>query len=150
MYCFCCKLFNTKCTSKLSTVGINNWKHLGDYLKMHESSANHIQACNKWFLAAENLKNACGIDKKLREQMFQKKKHWRSVIERLMSITIFLSKNNLPFRGSSDKLMTKNNGNFLGLVEVLGQYDSSLMEHIQRAQNNEIHNHYCGKDIQNE
>jgi hypothetical protein len=36
------------------------------------------------------------------------------------------------FRGTSDKLMTKNNGNFLGLIELLGQFDSVMMDHLRK------------------
>jgi hypothetical protein len=46
--------------------------------------------------------------------------------------------------------MTKNNENFLGLTELLGQFDSVMMDHLRKIINNAIHNHYCGKIIQNE
>lgn len=82
--------------------------------------------------------------------MIKEPNYWRAVLERLMSITLFLSKYNLGFRGTSDRLMSNNNGNFLGLVELLSQYDPIMMEQIKRVHNQEIHNHYCGKDIQNE
>lgn len=76
--------------------------------------------------------------------------HWKNVLERLMKITLFLSKHNLAFRGSSDKFFTENNGNFLGLVELLGEYDETLKEHLRRIISKDVSDHYCGKIIQNE
>ena len=62
-----------------------------------------------------------------------------------MSITLFLAKHNMAFRGSSDKLFTEHNGNFLGLVELLGNYDDVMREHLRRIVFRESKDHYCGK-----
>ncbi|XP_073501348.1 zinc finger MYM-type protein 1-like [Phyllobates terribilis] len=59
-------------------------------------------------------------------------------------------KRNLAFRGSSDRLFTPNNGNFLGFVQVLGKFDRVMSEHLHRVVSKEISDHYCGKTIQNE
>ncbi|XP_069505594.1 zinc finger MYM-type protein 1-like [Ambystoma mexicanum] len=75
---------------------------------------------------------------------------WRNVLQRLISITLFLAKNNLAFRGSSDKLFTDHNGNFLCLVELLGKYDDVMRKHLKRGVRKEVKDHYCSKRIKNE
>ena len=76
---------------------------------------------------------------------------WRDVLECLINITLHLAQHNMTFRGSSDKLFTGNNGNFLGLVELLAQYDDVLKEHWRRVMTNQsLTDHYCEKTIQNE
>ena len=67
-------------------------------------------------MATSNVRKVGGIDKQLQEQVIKEQNDWRAVLERLMSITLFLSKNNLGFRGTSDRLMSNNNSNFLGLL----------------------------------
>ena len=42
------------------------------------------------------------------------------------------------------------NGNFLGLVEVIGKFDVVLSEHLRHIKNDEMSNHYLRKTMQNE
>jgi hypothetical protein len=104
----------------------------------------------KWLLTGSIIKNTSCIDSQLQQQLLSEEKRWRAVLERLIAIVLFLSRNNLAFRGTSDKLMTNNNGNFLGLIELLRQFDCVMMDRLRKIVNDDIHNHYCGKIIQNE
>jgi hypothetical protein len=103
----------------------------------------------KWLLAESSRRNASGIDSQI-QQLLSEEKRWKAVLERLIPIVLFLSRNNLTFRGTLDKLMTKDNGNFLGLIELLGQFDSVMMDHLRKIVSNDIDNHFCGKIIRNE
>lgn len=62
----------------------------------------------------------------------------------------FLSQRNLSFRGSNEQLYHPKNGNFLGLVELISNFDSVLFEHLRRISKGEIKDHYLGNRIQNE
>lgn len=62
----------------------------------------------------------------------------------------------MAFRGQIDKLFASNNGNFLGLivlgmlVEMIARFDPVLKKHMEKISSQEIHDHYLGKDTQNE
>uniref|UniRef100_H3B064 DUF4371 domain-containing protein n=1 Tax=Latimeria chalumnae TaxID=7897 RepID=H3B064_LATCH len=98
----------------------------------------------KWVEAEIRIKRHQGIDKKNQELINKEAKHWTNIPECLMSIILFLAEHNTTFQGSSECLFKTHNGNFLGLVQFLGKFDTVLQERLCDS------DHYCGKTIQNE
>ncbi|GJW70555.1 zinc finger MYM-type protein 1-like protein [Tanacetum coccineum] len=47
-------------------------------------------------------------------------------------------------------LHQNNNGNFLGLIEMLEVFDPFIKEHVRRITSEEVHVHYLGHNIQND
>lgn len=70
----------------------------------------------------------------------------------MIEIVFFLAGNNLSFRGSTgyEILYSPKNGNFLGLVQLLGKFDHFMMEHLRHVVNKETNVYYFSKNIQNE
>ncbi|XP_043942864.1 zinc finger MYM-type protein 1-like [Protopterus annectens] len=134
----------------LSSTGTCDWKNLGQKLIEHERSVKHKEAAAKWSDLHLRLKNSSTIDHHRENLIESERKYWRNVLERLLAICQYLSQHNLAFRGSEDRLFTSCNGNFLGLVQLLGEFDPVIQEHLRRISNAEIHDHYLGKTIQNE
>jgi len=56
----------------------------------------------------------------------------------------------MAFRGTSDKLFQPNNGNFLGLVQLLGKYDYVMAEHLRHISKKSNRKHYCSHEIQDQ
>uniref|UniRef100_A0A7N0U510 TTF-type domain-containing protein n=1 Tax=Kalanchoe fedtschenkoi TaxID=63787 RepID=A0A7N0U510_KALFE len=63
---------------------------------------------------------------------------------------LFLAKHSIAFRGTKERLYENNNGNFLGLIEMLAEFDPVMQEHVRRITSDDIHFHYLGHNIQNE
>ena len=105
---------------------------------------------NTWInLELRLLKNKT-IDKNVQEQIKKEKDHWKKVLLRIIAMVKNLGKNNLAFRGKSEKIYQENNGNFLSIIEMIVEFDPVMQEHVQCIQHGAIHNHYLGHNIQNE
>ena len=89
---------------KLNGNGFNKWKNLTEALKIHENSKSHRIAYQLWIETEIRMKAGETIDKQEQKLIEKDSLRWRSVLERLMNITLYLATNNMAFRGSSDKL----------------------------------------------
>ena len=65
-------------------------------------------------------------------------------------IVKFLAEHNIAFRGSNSRLYQDSNGNFLGLVQMLAEFDPVIKDHVVCITNDQIHDHYLCPSIQNE
>ncbi|XP_076944684.1 uncharacterized protein LOC143615449 [Bidens hawaiensis] len=129
--------------------GYSDWHYAHGSLKKHEASLDHLTNMNKWFDMRKRLKLNETIDKVQYEQFKKERDYWVQVLLRIVTLVKFLAKNNLAFRGKK-KLYQKGNGNFLGLIEMLEEFDPVIKEHVRRIINDEVHVHYLGYNIQNE
>ena len=69
------------------------------------------------------------------------------MLERLVTITLMLSKNSLSFRGHRESLEEEYNGNFLTQVQLLSKYDN-VMKQVLNMPNGTAK--YLSHNIQNE
>lgn len=150
-FCFCCMLFcGSERKSALGRDGVKDWKNLSSILSNHEKSTEHIESFHKWKELDIRLVTPNTIDAQNQRKRAAETIHWQNVLQRLISLIRVMSMQNLPFRGSTDRLFEHNNGTFLKLVEMMGLFDSVMAEHIRRVTSEETHVHHLGKDIQNE
>lgn len=56
----------------------------------------------------------------------------------------YFVKYNLVFRGIYEKLYENSNGNFLGLIEMLVEFDSVIKEYVYRIISGSIYYYYFG------
>uniref|UniRef100_A0A673NLW3 TTF-type domain-containing protein n=1 Tax=Sinocyclocheilus rhinocerous TaxID=307959 RepID=A0A673NLW3_9TELE len=109
IYCYSCKLFSTKYNAFVD--GFCDWKH-SERIGEHERSAAH-RACMQ--MLHRRSKSTETIDSDLIKQMDSKREYWKQVLRRVVSVIKFLD-----------------NGHFLGILELLAEYDPFLAEHIRK------------------
>ena len=151
VFCFCCKLFKQEENIfQLANEGTNDWKNISYRLKSHETSNEHMQNMRRWIELERRLQENLTIDKASQDQINKDREHWRKVFVRIVSVVSFLCKNNLAFRESTEKIYEENNGNFLGIIEMIAEFDPIMKERLRWIQEKEIHYHYLSHKIQNE
>jgi len=134
----------------LATEGYNDWIHLGSRLKEHETSADHVLNMTTWYELRSRLQSDQAIDKTAQRQLEKEKDHWRKVLFRIFCIVKFLAKHSLTFRGTNSKLYEDSNGNFLGLIEMLAEFDPVIQDYVRHITSEETLLHYLDPKIQNE
>ena len=153
LFCFCCKLFSTtQSVSSLATDGCSDWKRIGHVLSEHESSKNHLSCQHllsqvwKQYNAERNISHVIVQGHQLEVT------YWRNLLRRLLKIIQFLAEHNISLRGTGghEKIGDPKNGPFLGLVELIAEFDPVLSEHIRKINCQQLYHHYLGKHIQNE
>ncbi|XP_063919450.1 uncharacterized protein LOC135134648 [Zophobas morio] len=70
----------------------------------------------KMLYISRSSSNIKKIDDSLRQQLEHEKKYWRSILQRV----------------TDENFGSNNNGNYLGLLQLLAKYDSVLKEHIEK------------------
>ncbi|KAK2425520.1 zinc finger MYM-type protein [Trifolium repens] len=151
VFCFCCKIFRRGLgKGQLANKGFSTWKHVGERLREHETGMEHVNNMRTWYELRNRMQNFKTIDKTTLRLIDKEKEHWKKVLKRILSIVKFLAKHNLAFRGSNNRLYQNSNGNFLGLIEMLAEFDPIIQEHVRRITDNNVHVHFLGHTIQNE
>lgn len=53
------------------------------------------------------------------------------MLRRIVAVIKFLGERGLPLRGDDELLQSPHNGNFLGILELIAQFDPFLKEHME-------------------
>ncbi|XP_014779165.1 uncharacterized protein LOC106875504 [Octopus bimaculoides] len=82
---------------------------------------------------------------KLDEQIKAEHDFWKRVLQQVMTVIYLLRERGLAFR-NDETFCCPNNGNFLGLLELIAKFDPFLRTHINQYEN-EGHTSYLSKTI---
>ena len=88
------------------------------YLIM-KKTAIHRRNYFEWPGLERRLNLHSGVDIRMEKGMSSQIKTWREILKRIIDIVFFLGVRGLAFRGHSQKNGSSDNGNFLGIFELL-------------------------------
>ncbi len=71
------------------------------------------------------------VDSLLLEQHRSEQEYWHRVLTHVVSVIRFLASRRLPFRGENQIIGSAKNGNYLGILDLLSEFDPFLEEHIK-------------------
>lgn len=134
LYCWVCKLFNKTALTKtaLSSSGLNDWKHVNERISEHENASYHRDAIISMSLRLQSQRR---IDCKLVSEFNNETQYWREVLRRVVATIKFLSKRGLAFFGRNETIGSSQNGNFLGILELISEFDPFLAKHLNKYGN---------------
>lgn len=72
------------------------------------------------------------IDTELKKQFDSESEYWTEVLKRVAAVVKFLSERGLPFRGHSETFGQPDNGNFMGMLEVIAEFNPFLKALIKK------------------
>ena len=79
----------------------------------------------------QRMSGTGAIDSALRKQTLDAREYWRDVLRRVVAVIKFLGERGLAFRGNDELFGSPHNGNYLGILELISQFDPFLAEHIK-------------------
>ena len=91
-----------------------------------------------WTQTRLRLRKNETIDKELQERIKKDTQHWKEVFVRIIAVVKCLVEYNLAFRGTNEKIYEKSNGNFLGVLQMIAEFDPVMKHHFQLIQEKKI------------
>ena len=88
---------------------------------------------SRWYDLRLGLQENKTIDKAAQRELEKEREHWRKVLLLIHLIVKFLAEHNIAFCGSNSRLYQDSNGNFLGLVQMLAEFDRVIKDHVDRV-----------------
>lgn len=76
-------------------------------------------------------KTCCLYCTSLAQQCDTEQQCWKEVLRCVVAVTKFLGARGLPFQGDNELLISAHNGNYLGLLELIVEFDPFLKEHLE-------------------
>lgn len=134
MFCFACKLFGGSAVQENQFVsgGFNDWRAGKARMNMHERSNGHREAMLSF---ASRQREVGRVDFLAAKEVEEERSYWRQILKRLIDVLVFLAERGLAIRGANEIIGSAHNGNYLGIIELLAQYDAVLASHIRTYAN---------------
>lgn len=133
VFCFTCRHFNYDSKSNKNEAFVNgtgDWKNISKNLSRHNASKHHKNTYQHWI---NRVSNQASVAEKLSSAYANEVKLNRKNLSTIINALYFLAKQGLALRGHDETDKTKNNGNFLELLNLLALHNSDLKKHLETS-----------------
>lgn len=113
--------------------GLDNFHNIQRDLRLHENSKDHVSGVLNYRMRAKESQNT--LDASVVNQTDRDVAYWRSILQRIIAVIKFLGARGLAFRGANQQCGSDQNGNFLGILDLLSEFDPLVANHIARYGN---------------
>jgi hypothetical protein len=129
--------------------GVSNFRKGYEKIIKHEKSKDYREAETEYLILKSRISKDITIQQNLIRVQKSQIEFNRSVLKRLIYLSLFLSTNGLPFRGHREDINqdTQNKGLFIEIVKLVSKYDAVLAKHLAKSNQNET---YLSPKIQND
>lgn len=135
LLCFVCRLLrSTKSSDVFVTPGLIQFHNIIRDLKAYENSKNHVLNELAYKQRAKEI-DTLTLDTSITIKTEIEKKYWRSILKRVVAVIKFLGSRGQPFRGANQTCGSLQNGNFLGILDLISQFDPLMATHIAKHEN---------------
>ena len=143
LVCAYCSLFSDPKNVSIFASGYGDWRNK-QHIDNHPKSQEHISALSNF----KNFQSANRVDKDIETKCQENQSYWMKVLLRIVETIKFLSERKLAFRGTEERIGSRNNGNYLGCLELIAKFDPFLKKHLDdHANKGHSHTSYLLKDI---
>ena len=101
---------------------------------MHEKSNWHWEYYLAWRKLERRLSLHGGVENLLEASIYVESEKLCNILKRIIDATLLLGEYGLALQSSSQRIDDSNNGNVLGLIELLSHRDSILKEHVLKVE----------------
>lgn len=132
LFCTVCMCFSSEVNLFIS--GFNDFRRTSQYVLSHEKSSEHNICVSSYLTNLANCNMNKGLLKMETVQRSQIEMN-RNVLDTILNILKFISRQGLGFRGKRNEVIgdlnkSGNHGNFLELVKLVSNYNPNLKSHL--------------------
>ena len=142
LYCLPCRMFwhNTGVVPSRSALASpggwtssTKWRNLSATVREYEEKKSHEEYYTAWRELEGRLLSDEWVDSLLEGSYQSEAVKWCNVLKRIIDVILFRDGQGLAFGGSSHLICDPNNGNILGLIELLSRLNPLLKKHVQNV-----------------
>ena len=137
VFCFPCRHFMSSTAYKdiaFTEKGVRDWKKIRKKLDKHANTQSHMDSMTRWTEYKNSQKTGSVVSQLSDAHKHDVAENWKYA-EKVTEILLFLAQQGLALRGHDECKESTNRGNFLELCSLLGKFDPTFSDRLEKSLN---------------